>query len=124
MRAVDRVQEVLASADPDWSSVTLLDVSRCVTSKIGRYRTLRRYRHQPEGVEDLLKLAGEIQSLFCALARKHAERGGGHIAETIRDLEAKMAEPDRINPFDSVYPANLRREHEGLVSHRQNLTGR
>jgi hypothetical protein len=51
-------------------------------------------------------------ALFPALAQKYAQRGPGDLADAIKDLEEKMAELDRINPFDDVYLTALRAQRE------------
>ena len=110
MSATERVQVALDSSPPNWNTVTLQDVRHCIDSKIGRYKELRRYRDQANGVEETQSIANDLKRLFPALAQKYAQRGRADLDAAIRDLEQKMAEPDRINPFDDVYLNALRAE--------------
>jgi hypothetical protein len=106
--ATERVQRVLNSDSPDWSTVSLKDIRHCVNTKIRRFRQLRRCRDQPEGRAETLSIAEDLKRLFPALAQKYAQRGLGDLKGEIKDLEEKMAKPDRINPFDDVYLEALR----------------
>lgn len=114
MSATERVQIVLDSNPPNWSTVSLQDVRHCIDSKIGRYQELRRYRDRSEGIEETQAIANDLKRLFPALAQKYAQRGIADLDATIGDLEEKMAKPDRINPFDDVYLSALRSERAGM----------
>jgi hypothetical protein len=112
MSATDRVQIVLDSNPPDWSTVSLQDIRHCINSKIGRFQELRRYRDQPEGVAKTQSIADDLKRLFPALAQKYAERGASDLEAAIQELQEKMAQPDRINPFDDVYLAALKAQRD------------
>jgi hypothetical protein len=110
--ATERVQRVLDSDHPDWGTVSLKDIRHCINTKIGRFKKLRRYRDQPEGRAETQSIADDLKRLFPALTQKYAQRGPGDLEDAIKDLEEKMAEPDRINPFDDVYLRALRAQRE------------
>jgi hypothetical protein len=110
--AKERVQKGLDADPPDWGTVSLKDIRHCINAKIGRFIKLRRYRDQPEGRAETQSIADDLKRLFPALAQKYAQRGPGDLEDEIKDLEEKMAEPDRINPFDDVYLTALRAQRE------------
>jgi hypothetical protein len=110
MSGSGRVQAILDSSAADWSAVSLMDIRSCILSRIGRFQALRRSRDNAEGRQQTQAVADDLKRLFPALARKYAERGPADLDESIADLERKMSEPDRINPFDDIYLSALKNE--------------
>jgi hypothetical protein len=109
----DFVNQLLASQTPDWSTVSLRDVSWCITSKIGYYQALRGYRNQTEGLRKTLAVADDLKKLFQISAQKRGERGVADLKKAINELEEKSAK--RVNPFDGPRLDALKAEYARLT---------
>ena len=84
----------------DWDSVSLSDVRYYIQRQIRRYKHLRS-SIRPDAAKKAESIRGEWKKLSSALAGKRALRGLADIDKAILELERKMKEPERINPFDS-----------------------
>ena len=113
MSARRRVEAILTSAAPDWGSVSLRDIRYYIQRQIRRYKHLRR-SIRPDAAKKAESIRGEWKKLSCALAGKLALRGLADIDKAILELEGKMKEPERINPFDSYELEALKSERDRL----------
>ena len=123
MSARKRIEAILTSAAPDWDSVSLSDIRYYIQRQIRRYKHLRR-SIRPDAAKKAESIRDEWKKLSSALAGKRALRGLADINKAILELERKMKEPERINPFDSYGLDALKSERDRLRREQPALPSR
>ena len=89
------------------------DVRYYILRRIRRYQCLRR-SIRPDAAKEVESIRGEWKKLSSALAGKLALRGLADIDKAILELERKIKEPERVNPFDSYELDALKSERDRL----------